>query len=166
MLPWHSLFQWAGTKESPAVNQCFCLKKILPNIIQRQRVLWYSYWNCKTYRNLQDNPSLCVLISLTRRQTHKQPLKGDCIGSHIWGSEVEIGKSLSFALGLVMVWKNVKTMTKATTRKYREQVVIAASPSLSPQTWNQPRGFDFSDKDPEVCLLFMSAKMCEKMPDL
>lgn len=50
--------------------------------------------------------------------------------------------------------------------KYREQVVIAASLSLSAQTPNQPEVLDFGDKDLEVCFLFMSAKLCEKTPDL
>lgn len=75
-------------------------------------------------------------------------------------------QKLKFHPGSVMVWKNVKPMTKAAMKRNREQVVIAASPSLGTQTWNQPRGLDFSDKDPEVCLFFMSAKMCEKMLDL
>lgn len=75
-------------------------------------------------------------------------------------------QKLKFRPGTVMVWKNAKPMTKAAMRRNGEQVVIAVSHSLSLQTWNHPRGLDFSDKDPKVCLLFMSAKMCEKMPDL
>lgn len=35
--------------------------------------------------------------------------------------------------------------------EYGEQVVIAASLSLSAQTPNQPGVLDFADKDPEVC---------------
>lgn len=65
-----------------------------------------------------------------------------------------------------MVCKNVKPVTKATTMRNREQVVIAASPGLGPQHWNQPAGLGFSDKDPGFCLFFMSAEMCEKIVDL
>lgn len=36
----------------------------------------------------------------------------------------------------------------------------------APQSQNQAEVLDFSDKDPEVCFLFMSAQMCEKTPDL
>lgn len=38
-------------------------------------------------------------------------------------------------------------------------------PRLQPTDTNQPRGLDFTDRDPKVYLLFMSAEMCEKMLD-
>lgn len=46
----------------------------------------------------------------------------------------------------------------------RKQVAIATSPQHQPTDMKSAkRGLDFSDKDPKVCLLFMSTKMCEKM---
>lgn len=73
------------------------------------------------------------------------------LSSHLWDSKLRNWQKLKFRPEPVMVWKNVKPMTKATTGSNREQVVIAESASLTPQTWNQASGLDFSDKDPEVC---------------
>lgn len=87
-------FNELAQRRASPVNQCFCLKTPV-SFSESCDTCAETVRPIETYKI---TPFLCVLISLTRRQTHKQPLKGDCIGSHIWASEAEIGKSLSFAL--------------------------------------------------------------------
>lgn len=152
----------------PPVNQCVCqkntTKKNLSNIIQQQWLVWCSCWNCETYRNLQD---FFPAFNFPQIKTYTQEAYERALHSFSYTRQsLRNWQKLKFRPGTVMVWKNAKPMTKAAMRRNGEQVVIAVSHSLSLQTWNHPRGLDFSDKDPKVCLLFMSAKMCEKMPDL
>lgn len=123
-------------------NPCKSTLLFGENIIQRQ-VLWYSCWNCKTYRDLQDNGGLSVLISSMWRQTHKWPFERRTYRFSYTGQPGRNWQKLKFHLGPVMVWKNVKLMTKATTRRNGEQVVIAAFPRPQPTDMKSTSGFRF-----------------------
>lgn len=142
MLPWHSLFQWAGTKESPPCKSALLFKKNYSTISFSES----CDARAETVRPIETYKITLFsvfLMSLTRRRTHKRPFERRLYRFSYTGQRGRNWQKLKFRLGPVMAWRNVKPMTKAATRKYREQVVIAASPGLSTQTWNQPRRFRF-----------------------
>lgn len=78
------------TQRRTPVNQCFCLKKCSLISVSGSET---CDARAKTVRPIATNKithsCFPVLISLTIRQTHEQPLKEDGVGSHIWGAATE-----------------------------------------------------------------------------